>query len=199
MSTIAFKKNGRDVLHAHGFRMSSYEPFLVCEKCGEYFDIFAFQHATNLWGTTHGSGNTLDVTCCTRIGAIDIRAITYANGITHAEMDATPCVETYSIDTDSSAAEALEHTYPLDEPSTEPAEKPLCRWCKGAGEITVNFKTKPCECVTQCAADCVDKGVVVDRMCPPGTIIVGTRGTVIDQLQAWAVNELGEAQHDLPS
>lgn len=24
------------------------------------------------------------------------------------------------------------------------ARKPKCRWCKGAGEITINFRTKPC-------------------------------------------------------
>jgi len=33
-----------------------------------------------------------------------------------------------------------------DEPPAEREEKPkVCRWCKGAGRITVNFKTKRCE------------------------------------------------------
>ncbi len=26
---------------------------------------------------------------------------------------------------------------------------PVCRWCKGKREITINFKTKPCDCVKQ--------------------------------------------------
>lgn len=33
-----------------------------------------------------------------------------------------------------------------DEPDAEPKRKlTVCRWCKGAGRITVNFKTKRCE------------------------------------------------------
>ncbi len=28
-------------------------------------------------------------------------------------------------------------------------EPVVCRWCKGTGEITVNFKTKPCDCVKE--------------------------------------------------
>jgi hypothetical protein len=35
-------------------------------------------------------------------------------------------------------------------PSPAPTEpKAVCRWCKGAGELTFNFKTTPCDCVKQ--------------------------------------------------
>lgn len=36
-----------------------------------------------------------------------------------------------------------------DEPAAEREVPAVCRWCKGAGEVTVNFKTKPCDCVKQ--------------------------------------------------
>ena len=42
--------------------------------------------------------------------------------------------------------------HPPGEPGFEhevEREPAVCRWCKGAGEITVNFKTKPCDCVKQ--------------------------------------------------
>ena len=34
---------------------------------------------------------------------------------------------------------------PADAPDAEPEKPKVCRWCKGTRQITVNFKTKPCE------------------------------------------------------
>ena len=44
------------------------------------------------------------------------------------------------------------------EPPTEREAPVMCRWCKGKREITVNFKTKPCECVKQRHTS-VDEGI----------------------------------------
>ena len=43
----------------------------------------------------------------------------------------------------------------LPQPDKSDAEREpaVCRWCKGAREITINFKTKPCDCVKQERAD----------------------------------------------
>ncbi len=36
---------------------------------------------------------------------------------------------------------------PKDDEHEVEREPVVCRWCKGKREITVNFKTKPCDCV----------------------------------------------------
>jgi hypothetical protein len=57
----------------------------------------------------------------------------------------------------------------LDQPAHEPKHLPgepgfehevecepaVCRWCKDKREITINFKTRPCDCVKQENTGCV--------------------------------------------
>jgi hypothetical protein len=42
-----------------------------------------------------------------------------------------------------------------NEPDAEREVPTVCRWCKGTHEITINFKTKPCDCVKQENTGCV--------------------------------------------
>jgi hypothetical protein len=69
-----------------------------------------------------------DITCCVRPPA------------------KTASLLRLGVDPGSSLRPAYEPQF--DKPSAERAA-PVCWWCKGAREITINFKTKPCDCVNQ--------------------------------------------------
>jgi hypothetical protein len=107
---------------------------LECEACHTHFSVDVLQELAE----TRAIKNigTPDVYCCTwppRLpvvrGASNIGSLLIRCGI------GMP-----------SGAPPAQPAAPSPAP-TEP--KAVCRWCKGAGELTFNFKTKPCDCVEQ--------------------------------------------------
>jgi hypothetical protein len=91
---------------------------LTCTTCGLKFPLDRIEAALN---TILGSGSSVrDITCCTKGG--------HSNGVVVLN-----------------AAMATNPLWANAEKPSKPEPTPVCRWCKGTREITVNFKTKRCE------------------------------------------------------
>lgn len=141
MSVVVFQRQGQNALRAHGFHpwwTHGGGSCLVCDSCNSVFltdTFYILANARAIWGFS----GVLDVSCCGRLGALDIKAITQ-----------TSSISTVGIATASENKEPVT----LEEYAVTPGDggqtpTSTCRWCKGKGEITVNFKTRPCECVAQ--------------------------------------------------
>lgn len=120
------------LVHLWGFAVVHRAPDCVmCVKCGAEYCVDAICAMCKQSARAYGAAE-LNITCCAAPPdyCVVVFRLASPNGYNRA------------------ASEQPASTPQSDEPDAEPAREPepaVCRWCKGTGKITVNFKTKPCE------------------------------------------------------
>ena len=112
----------------HGITSVVANSALSCNVCKKRFALDAVVALLNSY--VDGHPLCRDITCCQ---TIECQTIGHMNTIVYLP----------------TALAANQRELLSDKPTDERAPPAVCRWCKGEREITVNFKTKPCECVKQ--------------------------------------------------
>lgn len=125
-------------LHVWGFASPPQGHYLKCNMCGVEYAMDGLRglaaHESRLRGDFH-----IHVYCCTRPSISGAAILQVSQGHSGTRFSADPAVP----------------EQPPPQPDDAEREPAVCRWCKGAGKITVNFKTKPCDCVKQEDTGCV--------------------------------------------
>jgi hypothetical protein len=115
----------------HGICRVPTNSMFTCNHCGAQFALDAVAALINSY---INKGNSCrDITCCQKV--------TCPTKVVYLVSD--PAGQHAPTTKDESMAEYLPGEPGFEhEVEREPA---VCRWCKGTRQITVNFKTKPCE------------------------------------------------------
>ncbi len=122
-----------------GFSLVPFQPYVVCYKCGSKYT----DDLLGALGTRYAlecSSGAVCVHCC------DAPPPSVAGPTANIKF----LVHRYGLSVDHASLKQ-----PVHEPEHLPGEPgfeheverepAVCRWCKGKREITVNFKTQPCE------------------------------------------------------
>lgn len=113
----------------HGITSAVVNSMFSCNVCKKKFALDAVVALLNYY--IDNRSPCRDITCCQQVGTPSLTAYLPA------------AIEQNT----GHAAPTPKHMLQSDEPNAEREVPAVCRWCKGDREITINFKTKPCDCV----------------------------------------------------
>ncbi len=119
----------------HGIANVVVNSAFSCRHCKEMFALDAVVALFNYYIDKHSPCR--DVTCC-QPGATAVLTAYLPAAIMQNTIRGAP--KPKSMDEHLPGEPGFEHEVEREAPA-------VCRWCKGAGEVTINFKTEPCDCV----------------------------------------------------
>lgn len=132
----------------HGITSVVVNSAFSCNVCKRRFALDVIAALLNRFINTHCECR--DLTCCRAVGHVGTTGIMYLRTMATEQPARVPLELPESTRVPQPDEPNAKHL--PGEPGFEhevECELPVCRWCKGTREITINFKTKPCDCAKQ--------------------------------------------------